>query len=111
MSSLAIRCEFEDLRTLAFGAISGTYAGVGSPFSHAVRLLFIVNETDVGLTVSFNGVNDQLYIPASGFFLFDVTANKSLGQGLFITEGKRVYVKGSPTSGSVYVSVAYGTIG
>lgn len=108
----AIRLYPETLRSLAFGSISGTYAGIGSAFLQPSRILYVLNNTDVLLTFSFDGVNDHFVLPSSGFLLLDVTANKTNTGGAFsIAEGQRIYVKGAPTSGSAYVSTFYGING
>lgn len=109
--SLALRLYPETVRTLAFGSISGTYAGIGTSFSHPIRILFVQNLTDQTLMFSFDGVNDHFPLPEMGFLLLDVTANKSVSQGFFIQEGQRLYVKDigvNPTAGAVYVSVFFG---
>ena len=109
--SLAIHLGCEELRSLAFGSISGTYAGVGTSISNPARIFFVQNLTDVTCTFSFNGVTDHFVLAASGFLLLDVTSNKTVSQGFYIAEGSRLYVKGSPSSGSVYLTVFYGTEG
>jgi hypothetical protein len=109
--SLAIRMLPEPVRSLAFGSISGTYAGIGTSFSNAIRIIFVQNLTDSTLMFSLNGIDDHFPLPANGFLLLDVTANKTLPQGAFIAEGTRIYVKevGAPSMGNVYVSTFYGT--
>lgn len=112
MSNLAVRLLPETLRTLAFGAISGTYAGIGTAFLNPIRLIYIVNTTDVLLTFSFDGVNAHFVIPSQAFLLLDVTSNMTLtGGALSISQGTRIYVEGAPTLGSVYLSVFYGSNG
>ncbi len=112
MSNLAIRLFPEVIRTLAFGSISGTYAGIGSPLLNPCRILHLTNTTDVLLTFSFDGVNDHFVIPSDSFMLLDVTSNMTLTGGSFvISQGQRIYVKGAPTLGSVYLSVFYGSNG
>lgn len=107
--NLAIRLLAETLRTLAFGSISGTYAGIGTALLHPARLIYIVNQTDVLLTFSFDGVNDHFVIPANSYILIDITSNMTLTGGAFaLAQGTRIYVKGSPTMGAVYLSVFYG---
>jgi len=107
--NLAVRLYPEVLRTLAFGSISGTYAGVGSAFLYPVRIFYVVNATDVLLTFSLDGVNDHFVVAANGFLLLDVTSNMTLtGGALAIAQGQRLYVKGSPTLGSVYLTTFYG---
>jgi hypothetical protein len=106
---LAIRLSMEPVRSLGEASIGVGYAGVGTSFSHPIRMVFIQNLTDVTLMFSLDGVNDHFPLPSNGFLLLDVTSNKSIGQGFFIAEGTRVYVKniGTPSTGSVYVSVMY----
>lgn len=107
--SLAVRMYPEPLRTLAFGSISGTYAGIGSAFMNPIRVLILQNETDETLTFSWDGVTDNLVLPSTGQLILDVTANSSLPAGaLYFGQGQRLYVMGSPSTGSVYLSVFYG---
>jgi hypothetical protein len=111
MSSLSIRLRFEPVRELAFGSISGTYMGVGSALSNPARQIFIQNLTDATLMFSFNGIDDHFPLPENGFFLNDITSNKTQAHGFYLAEGERLYVKeiGNPTSGSVYFTVMYGS--
>jgi hypothetical protein len=109
--NLSIRFYPEPLRTLAFGSISGTYAGMGAPFSNPVRIFWLQNQTDALLTFSFDGVTDHFVLPSQAFVLLDVTTNSSLPAGaLYFAQGQRLYVKGSPGSGSVYLTVFYGSV-
>ncbi len=110
-SECGIRIMFEDLRSLAFGGISGTYAGVGTAFQKPVRMLKITNLTDAALIISFNGINDKDVIAANSAFIYDYGSNKSDSGGIAEqTAFERVYVReesSSPTSGSVYVTSIY----
>lgn len=111
LSTLAIRLYPETLRTLAFGSISGAYAAIGSAFVQPSRILIIQNFTDVVLTYSFDGINDHLELPANGQIVLDVTTNQVQTLGCFIAQGTKIYVKGSPGSGSANVSTFYGFSG
>lgn len=108
MTNLAIRFYPETLRSLAFGSISGTYAGIGTPFIHPIRVLVLINDTDTLLTYSFDGVNDHLVLPSHDQIVLDVTSNKSqVGGVLSIAAGTRIYVKGTAGAGSTYLSAFY----
>jgi len=99
----------ETLRTLAAGSISSSYAGVGTPLKYPGRIYYLVNQTDVLLTFSWDGINDHFVVPAGSYILIDVTSNKTTNGGSFaIEELTRTYVKGSPTTGSVYLASFYG---
>ncbi len=113
MSNLAtaIRILPEVLRSLAFGSISGTYAGLGTPFLNADRILDITNDTDVLLTFSVDGVSDYFVVGPRSYKIIDFTANAtSQGGAASMASGTRIYVKGAPTVGSVYLTVWYATV-
>ena len=103
----AIRVGFEELRSLAFGAISGVYAGIGTAFSHPIRILKVTNTTDADITLSDDGITDKDIVPASSFVLYDFTSNNANASGFYFAEGDRIYAKGAPGSGSVYVTTIY----
>ena len=110
--AFGIRILPETLRTLAFGGIAAGYTAVGTAFTHPIRIIMITNTTDVGVIISWNGVNDHIALPAGGFILLDVMSNKanSINSSAFIAEGTIIYAKreaGAPASGNVYVSVFY----
>lgn len=108
--NLSVRLYPEILRTLAFGSISGTYTAIGTAFLNPIRIMHIVNTTDVLLTFSFDGVNDHFVVDEGGFILLDVTSNMTLtGGSLAIAQGQKIYVKGSPSSGNVYLAAFYGS--
>lgn len=111
MSILSIRFRMEEIRSLAFGSISGTYMGIGSSVENPILQFYIVNTTDADLMFSIDGVTDHFMIPAQSFLLDDVSSNKGLGGGLYLPEGTRLYVKeiGTPTDGAVYFSAFYGS--
>lgn len=106
----AIRVAFEAQRSLAFGSIGASYAGIGTSFDNPIRLAFIQNLTNATLQFSFDGVDDHFPLPSNGYFLMDISANKTVEEGFYIAEGDRIYVKrlDTPTQGSVYVSVLFG---
>ena len=105
------RADFDSIRELAFGSISGTFAAIGSALTVHGRIIKITNGTNVPLYISLDGVNDQDKISANGFVLFDLSTNKIQDDGLFISIGTVFYARedtASPTSGSIWVSVIYG---
>lgn len=112
-ANLPIRFRAEILRSIAFGSISGTYAGVGLPLANPCRQFKIDNLTDALMIFSIDGVNDHFVVPSNGFFLNDVSSNTSQYGGFYIAQGDRLYVRqasSAPTSGSVYFSVFYGSV-
>lgn len=111
--ALALRLNFEPIRTLAFGAIGGAYMGIGTPIDHPARQIKVDNLTDAELLFSINGIDDHFILPANGFLILDITTNQSLvGAGFYLGQGSRLYVKQSevPTQGAVYFSVIYADV-
>lgn len=107
--NIAIAVYPEVLRTLAFGSISGTYAGVGTPLKYPGRIYYLVNTTDVLLTFSWDGINDHFVVPSMSHIIIDITSNKTTNGGAFmVAENTRTYVKGAPTLGAVYLSSFFG---
>lgn len=107
-----VRILPETLRSAAFGAIGANYSAVGAAFAHPVRIIMITNNTDAGVLISFNGVDDHVALPSNGFILLDVMSNKanSINSAAFIAEGTIIYAKrlsGAPTMGALYISVFY----
>lgn len=107
----SILARYEDLRSLAFGDISGIYAAVGTPFANPVRILKVTNLTDANLLVSFNGIDNKDIVAANGFYLYDYASDRADMAGTLEQQaGTRIYVKqesDAATSGSVYVTVIY----
>lgn len=110
--SLGIRFRFDEQRSLAYGSIGATYMGVGSALTNAARQIFIQNLTNGIMQFSFDGVTDHFVLPPNGFMILDITANKTQDQGFYLSEGERLYVKeiSTPSSGTVYFSVMYGSL-
>jgi|SRR5271166_1968369 len=107
MPSQVVRVDA--LRTLAFGSISGTYAALGTPFAHQMRLVKLTNNTNADLTFSFDAVTDNLIVPSGSFTLFDLTTNHTIPDTTFVFQnGTQFYVKGAPSLGSVYLEAIYG---
>ena len=107
MSSQVVRVD--GLRSLSYSSISSSYAPIGTGFGHPMRLFKIVNNTNADLTISFDGVNYNDFVPTGSFTLYDCTTNKNNATSTFVFQnGTQVYAKGSPTSGSVYVVVIFG---
>lgn len=104
---MVAKAIFEDIKTLAFGGISGSYAAIGSPTTHRIRSFCISNNTQGDMYFSIDGSSDQMFVPASSFRLYDVQSNINprLDDGYVLPVGTQFYVKQitAPTSGSVYI--------
>lgn len=108
------RAQFDAVRELAFGSISGAYAAVGNATTDHARLIRFVNGTDAQVYISLDGTRDQIRLAANSFALFDFSTNKIQDDGLFVSVGTVFYTKqvsGAPTTGSVWIEVVSGSGG
>ncbi len=100
--------RLDTVRSLAFGGISGSYAAVGTPIQHNWREVHFINNTDGDVFFSADGINDNVFVPAGSFALYDIASNSNSSVGatdLLFALFTQFYVKQSvaPTLGSVYV--------
>lgn len=108
------RAQFDAVRELAFGSISGSYMAVGSATTDHARLIRFVNSTDVQVYFSLDGVTNNIRLAPNSFALFDFSTNKIQDDGLFVSVGTVFYVKqvsGAPSLGGVWCEVVSGTGG
>lgn len=110
--ALGKQLRVEAVRSLDFSGITGTYAAVGSPSTRPNGVLQFQNLTDASLMVSFDGIIDHFPLPASSYFVIDVTTNQPFNVGgLYLSVGTQIYVKSlssDPGSGSIYITFYYG---
>ena len=108
---IAIRLRAETCRSLAFGSIGAAYAAIGTAMENPIRAFLIQNHTNATVWISHDGVNNHFPLMANGYFMFDVTANRTQDTGFYMAEGDKLYCKrlGTPTSGSVYLTAYYGS--
>jgi len=111
MAKNQIRARYEELRSLAFGSIGATYAAVGTPFVHPVRIIKVFNDTDVNLVISFDGSTNQDISPSGSGHVIDYSANRATNGGqLEQAASETLYIKqesGAASSGSFYVTIIY----
>jgi hypothetical protein len=106
-----IRVGFDAVRESAFGSILASYSAVGSATADYARLICMSNGTNADVYVSLDNSTNHFRIPANGFKLLDLTANKQSNSQLYLSKGTTFYVKrvsGAPTSGTFWVEVMNG---
>ena len=102
--------RFDQLRSVGFASISGTYTALGTALGHASRVFRISNSTNGDMFVSVDAVNDNFFLPAGSFVLYDIASDDDPDDRFRVSKGTQFYVKQStaPTSGSIYLEVIYG---
>lgn len=110
--NLSQQLLFENVRTLAFGAIGAGYTMLGTALAHPARQFLLQNLTNGNLMFSTDGVNDKFPLASGVSWINDNTSNAVSGTGgFYLPEGTVLYVKQlgtAPTAGAVYFTVMYG---
>lgn len=105
------RTANEGLRSLAFGSISGTFADIGTPTTHACYQVTVQNTTDQTIIVSKDdGATEWQAIPMTTSAIFDFNHKTENDQNVLVPVGTQFQVKDAgvaTTEGSVYISTEY----
>lgn len=100
------RLTWEKLRSIDSATFTGSYQALGTPLTNPSYILKLVNNSGVLITISIDGTNDYDVAPSDSFWLYD--ASKYAGQTVpFIPAGTQIYVKGSASTGLVYLVNMY----
>ena len=103
--------QFEPLRSVAFGSITGSYTALGSPLVYSARMMRLVNATDKDMFISDDGTNNKLYVPSNSFILYDFSTNRyEPDSSFYVAAGTQIYIKyaAAPGSGAFYLEAIYG---
>jgi len=99
---------YETLRSRDSATFTGSYQTLGTPLNFPSSIVKLVNNSNVLVTISVDGVNDHDISPASSFWLYDITTNHTTEYGsIFVHKDTQYYVKGSFGVGLVYLVVQY----
>jgi len=109
---MGARVYFEAIKTLGFAGISGSYASVGDPTGYPVRAFCITNNTAGDLYFTTDTSQDEMFLPAGSFRLYDLQSNinPQFDDKFVLETGTQFSVKQvtAPVSGSVYIECIYG---
>lgn len=100
------RIAWETLRTLA-APFTGAYQAVGDPLEHPSYICKLVNNSDVLVTISIDGIEDVDVAPANSFWLYDEGKVGSSSQFPALQKGTQIYIKGTAGTGDVYLVSQY----
>lgn len=106
MSNSGLSIKDEALREVAFDAITNSYTALEGPFEHDAFIDSFVNEMDVDIYISFDGVTNHKKLGSQSGRVSDLKANDAYRKA-----GTQVYVKYggavAPTLGWFAVEVSY----
>lgn len=106
----SIRLAAIPVQTVAYSAVTSSFVAMGAAMPEPIRVIKINNSTNSDIYVSFDGSTAHDVVVASSGMVVDITTNKSIEQGMFLSQGTVVYIEyvsGAPTSGNVYLSAYY----
>jgi hypothetical protein len=108
---MASRAYFDELRTLAFGGISGAYASVGSVLDQPVRIICFTNDTEGDMLFTDDITKDKIFVKSQSFKLIDIQSNQNaqFDDKYVLPINTQFSVKQltAPVSGSVYIECLY----
>lgn len=99
--------EYETLRSIDSATFTGSFQALGTPLDHPAVLVRMVNNSDVLVTVSVDGVNSHDVLPAGSFWLYDIASDSPETSTIYRKKGTQYYVSGAAGTGSVYLVVLY----
>ena len=97
------------LSSILSSAVTAFYAPLnGTGFSQAPFFIRIVNNSNMGITISYDGVNDHEFIAANTVFDLNSQTNaQPNAQIALFPKYTIVYIKGATGSGNIYLSGYY----
>ena len=109
---MVAKAVFDEIRSLGFAGISGTYANIGVPLAKLPRAFCITNSTDGDLMVSDDGgVTDKFFLSAGSYKTWDIQANMNAHDDdkYVLPIGTQFAVKQvtAPTEKSIYIEILY----
>jgi hypothetical protein len=93
---------------------TGSYLPINPSGAEGAAFYFrINNDTDGAVTVSFDGINDHIYLLEAEVYETPTTQNNSLpaGKVALFPKGQIIYVKASMGTGYLYLSGFYQPVG
>lgn len=104
------RIAWETLRSINSTTFNGTYQVLGTPLANPAYKVKMVNNSNVLVLVSIDGVNAVDVCPANSFWLYDETQSSVPPAGQSLSAGTQIYVNGAAggtNAGLVYLVIQY----
>lgn len=95
------RLEWETLRMIDSATFNGSYQNLGGPLLHPSYKAKLVNNSNVLITISNDGINDKDVAPGNSFWLYDEGTVGLNGGFPALPQGTQVMVKGAAGGGNL----------
>ncbi len=101
------RVSWETLRSIDSATLAGAYVNLGTPLIHPSYICKMVNNSNVLVTISIDGINDMDVAPANSFWLYDEGKVGRDGAFPALPAGTQIMIKGVAGIGSIYLVSQY----
>ena len=85
--------RFDAYRSVLYSSITASYAALGTPLGHAMRVLHFINDTNGAMAISFDGVTDNIPILPNSFSLYDLTSDQDGNESFRYQNGTQIYIR------------------
>jgi hypothetical protein len=101
------RIAWETLRSIDSATFTGSKQALSTPLLFPSYICKLVNNSNVLVTISIDGINDVDVAPANSFWLYDEGKVGATGAFPALQKGTQFYVTGSAGVGLVYLVSQY----
>jgi len=105
--SYSQRIAWEPLRSIDSATFTGVYQALGSPLRYPSYICKLVNNSNVLVTISIDGIDDMDVAPGGSFWLYDEGKAGLNAAYPALPQGTQIMVKGSAGVGLVYLVSQY----
>jgi len=96
------------LTNIASSTLTGAYQAINTGLSSPCFLIRIINNSSTDVTVSYDGINDNDYIPHGTFVDLNFATNSQPNNNCALMPiNTIVYVKGTAGTGNIYLAGYY----
>lgn len=108
MTGLSTTILPDTIRSIDTASLAGSYLPIGTALTHGGRILKFTNLSNVTVTISWDGINDNEILATNTSIILDVSAARENSNYLEVQNGTQFYAKSAAGVGLFYISVYYG---
>ena len=105
--SYSTQIDWEELRVFDAASLTGGYDAIGTPTENPAYKVKVVNNSNVDVIISKDGVTDIDVCPSYGFFLYEEGTVGLSGSKPAIPARTQFYLNGTAGSGNIYLVIQY----
>jgi hypothetical protein len=102
--------RFDAVRSAAIASVTSSYTKFGTPFTHAMRVLHFINDSNGTYMFSFDGVTDNFPLVGASFNLYDLTSDQDSNESFRYEKNTQLWIKYliAPTTTTTMTDTVYG---